>query len=155
MLKTLPRTCLGLSASLLTAALMLGCPQPGGLSNPETDVAGFRQSRREVELNVTIDTLKAKLDDERIRHVSAMSQIDRLSEELADSQRSRRVEKDQYDIALRLNADLQKKLNEIHSDANQVKTLREDVIRLNKMLRASEAEAAELKAKLDKLQASH
>jgi predicted nuclease with TOPRIM domain len=153
MFNTRARIGLVLLAMLPVAALMVGCPQISG--NPETDVAGFKQSRHDAELKATIDTLEAKLSGERVGHAVAMSQVDRAREELADSQRARRIEKDQYDVALRLNADLKKKLDEIHSESNQLKTLREDNIRLNKMLQASEAEVADLKAKLAKLQGSH
>jgi chromosome segregation ATPase len=153
MFTTRARIGVGLLAGLLATSLMVGCPPTAG--NPENDRAGFVQSRREVELKVTIDTLEAKLAEERTRHAAAMSQVDRAREELAECQRGRRIEKDQYDIALRLNEDLKKKLDEVHSEANQLKTLREDVIRLNKMLQASEAAVADLRARLDKLQGSH
>jgi chromosome segregation ATPase len=119
-----------------------------------------RQSRREAELNAEIETLRAKLDRERVKSTQDQRLADQLTQELTRERNSRRQEKLQLETAVQLHADLTKKLEDTTRQLEQTKSqldelrkqddlvinqLRNDLLRHAEMLKDREAEVAKLR----------
>lgn len=106
----------GLGGLLLAG--VCGCPPT---SVPDASREQFRQSRHEVELQREIDSLQMKLAAERLASTQSESRADRLEKELVSVENTREHEKAQYDVALRLNADLKLKLESLEAELKKVK----------------------------------
>lgn len=130
-----------LSIGLLGVA---GCPP--ATSDPAHE--DFAQKRRETEWSVRLETLQAKLDTERQRVVVCQTQADLIRRDLLAERNARQQERIQLDVALRQNDALKKKVDEISSDKREIELLRSDLLRLNELLRAREAELDKVRKEL-------
>ncbi|MDD4889806.1 MAG: hypothetical protein PHU85_07725 [Phycisphaerae bacterium] len=127
-----------LAASLLTVA---GCPA----ARVEPANSDFRQSRQYAALTVRIETLEAKLNVERQSLAIAQTRADNIERDLQAERNRRQQERLQYDEAIRQNLELKKKLEDVRLDTREIATLRQDVMRLNDLLKQRDAELAKLK----------
>ena len=127
-----------------------GCPQPAPV---EQVLAESRQSQHERELIAKLLTAEAKLDDERRNAAVAASQADAWRAEVDKIANRWRVDREVYDLMKRQNDELRKQLDEINATEGASKTLRDDNVRLGRMVEDRDATIKDLQAELVKVRA--
>lgn len=136
---------------LLLAAVAVattGCVPTG---SPDPASAEFLESRRVAELGVRIETLEVKLAEERQRASEAAGRCDAMERNLVAERELRQQERIQYELVVRLKDDLQKRLDLMNSETATLKTLQQDVVRLNDIIKERDAELGRLRAELERI----
>ncbi len=136
------------AALLLGTAVVAGCAATG---NIETAQDQLRESEQVRALTVQVETLKAKLAEEQKQASQANVRADLMQRELAEERELLRQQRETNRVALKLIEDQKAKLDGLHSEAEALKTLRQDVIRLNNMVKERDAELARLRGQLEQL----
>ncbi len=148
---------IGWAVVAAAALLTLGA---GGCGPPSEPVVKqrdeFQQSRREAELNAQIATLEARLEQERVRLAQEQNRADAIQKDLTREKNARREEKLQLDLAIQLQADAMKQLQQSReqgqSDQAEIKRLREDLGKWRELLDRRDQELARLREQVDQLQ---
>lgn len=130
---------------LVTAMLSVGCTT----TTADVGRTEFVESQQVRTLNARIETLNVKLEDERKAASDAAVRADLLDRELTKLRELRRQDQIQQELMGRLLEDQRNKLDAMRIDASAMKTLQEDVVRLNNIIKDRDAELARLRAQIE------